>query len=205
MTRAPPGSSFGYTLDYQSCSVIISLLQGMVSSGKLLTSTSKKLLDISHDTRAAPGAASSRTRSYENALMTASGLQCRLQYGLIMMNPMGLRQHKYIRPMSRLQRNETTYNCLPKFIGDAKLYKMYHSFGLKVQDGEEAINSLKSVIRCGLETTLPFIHKLNEHKILKNFMIFAGRDIIVGQEIIFEAVEEYKGLDRFHRNLSIRF
>lgn len=73
---------------------------------------------------------------------------------------------------------------------------MYHSFGLKVQDGEEAINALRSVIRCGLDKTLPYIQKLQKQD-NKNFIIFAGRDIIVEEEIIFESLKEYKDLEHF--------
>lgn len=79
---------------------------------------------------------------------------------------------------------------------------MYHSFGLKVQDGEEAINSLRSVIRCGVEKQLPFIHKLGEQD-TKHFLIFCGKDIIVEQEIIFEALKEYKGLTHFVSQKSL--
>ncbi|PIC23082.1 hypothetical protein B9Z55_016902 [Caenorhabditis nigoni] len=133
------------------------------------------------------------SRGCENALMTATTFPAT---GLVMMNPVGLRLHKSLRPLSRYQRLESVYNMLPKFLGDAMIYKMYHSFGLKVQDGEEAINALRSVIRCGLDKTLPYIQKLQEQD-TKNFIIFAGRDIIVEEEIIFESLKEYKDLEHF--------
>lgn len=60
------------------------------------------------------------SRGCENALMTATTFRTD---GLVMMNPLGLRPHKSIRPLSRLQRIETAYNLLPKFLGDAMIYK----------------------------------------------------------------------------------
>lgn len=139
------------------------------------------------------------SRGCENALMTATAFPAD---GLVMMNPVGLRLHKSIRPFSRLQRIEYVYNLLPKFLADAMIYRMYHSFGLKVQDGEEAINALRSVIRCGLETTLPFIQKLQKQD-TKNFIIFAGKDIIVEEEIIFESLKEYKDLEHFDYDTDV--
>ncbi|EFO87813.1 hypothetical protein CRE_05780 [Caenorhabditis remanei] len=139
------------------------------------------------------------SRGCENALMTATTFPAD---GLVMMNPVGLRIHKSIRPLSRLQRIEYVYDLLPKFLADAMIYRMYHSFGLKVHDGEEAINALRSVIRCGLETTLPFIQKLQKQD-TKTFMIFAGRDIIVEEEIIFESLKEYKNLEHFNYDTDI--
>uniref|UniRef100_A0A8R1HLI7 AB hydrolase-1 domain-containing protein n=1 Tax=Caenorhabditis japonica TaxID=281687 RepID=A0A8R1HLI7_CAEJA len=134
------------------------------------------------------------SRGCENALMTAISFQTD---GLIMVNPVGLREHKMIRPLSKLRRIETTYNYLPKFIANPLLYKMSRSAGLKVQDGEEAISSLKAVIRCGLHENLPYIHKFNEQD-TKTCIIFAGNDHVVEREVIFESLQEYKGLKHFN-------
>ncbi|EGT30948.1 hypothetical protein CAEBREN_01913 [Caenorhabditis brenneri] len=139
------------------------------------------------------------SRGCENALITSTTFPAT---GLVMMNPVGLRLHKSIRPLSRLQRIEYVYDLLPKLLADKMIYKMYHSFGLKVQDGEEAISALRSVIRCGLDTTLPFIQKLQKQD-TKNFIIFAGRDIIVEEEIIFESLKEYKDLEHFDYETDI--
>lgn len=139
------------------------------------------------------------SRGCENALITSTTFPAT---GLVMMNPVGLRLHKSIRPLSRLQRIEYFYDFLPKFLADKMIYRMYHSFGLKVQDGEEAISALRSVIRCGLDTTLPFIQKLQKQD-TKNFIIFAGRDIIVEEEIIFESLKEYKDLEHFDYEIDI--
>lgn len=139
------------------------------------------------------------SRGCENALMTATTFPA---HGLVMMNPLGLRKHKSIRPLSRLERIEWVYDMLPKFLADAMIYRMYLSFGLKVQDGEEAISALRSVIRCGLETTLPNIHKLREQD-TKTFIIFAGKDLICEDEIVFEALKEYRDLVHFDYDSEI--
>uniref|UniRef100_A0A1I7T4W7 AB hydrolase-1 domain-containing protein n=2 Tax=Caenorhabditis tropicalis TaxID=1561998 RepID=A0A1I7T4W7_9PELO len=133
------------------------------------------------------------SRGCENALITSTNFPAT---GLVLLNPVGFRPHKSISPLSRLQRVEWIYNMLPKFLADAMIYQMYVSFGLKVQDGEESINALRSVIRCGLDTTLPYVKKLQTQD-TKKFIIFAGRDIIVEEEIVFESLKEYKDMEHF--------
>ena len=49
--------------------------------------------------------------------------------------------------------------------------------------------------RC--EKIISVIHPISTQFQTKTFMIFAGRDIIVEEEIIFESLKEYKNLEHF--------
>ncbi|CAI2354222.1 unnamed protein product [Caenorhabditis sp. 36 PRJEB53466] len=67
---------------------------------------------------------------------------------------------------------------------------------VKVKDGEEAIAVIRTVQKCDLEKQLEHILKLNDMK-TKTMITFGGRDHVVEKEIIFEALQKYKGLKHF--------
>ena len=58
------------------------------------------------------------SRGCENALQT---VVTRSGYGLVMINPIGLRIHKGINPISRMEAIDTLYSWLPSFAGNAMM------------------------------------------------------------------------------------
>ncbi|PIC23421.1 hypothetical protein B9Z55_017128 [Caenorhabditis nigoni] len=58
------------------------------------------------------------SRGCENALETAVG---RSGHGLVMINPIGLRIHKGINPISRMEAISWMYDMLPSFAGNAMM------------------------------------------------------------------------------------
>lgn len=134
------------------------------------------------------------SRGCENALETAVG---RSGQGLVMINPIGLRIHKGINPISRMEWISWVYDMLPLAAGNAMMVGLYKMVGFKIQTGEEAINSMRSMCKVSLGGQLEFIEKTNEMD-LKKLIVFAGKDHLVEEEIIFECLKKHQGLKHFN-------
>ncbi|EFO99970.1 hypothetical protein CRE_18977 [Caenorhabditis remanei] len=134
------------------------------------------------------------SRGCENALQT---VVTRSGYGLVMINPIGLRIHKGINPISRMEAIDTLYSWLPSFAGNAMMLGLYKLVGLKIQNGEEAINSMRSMMKVSLGGQLEYIEKMNKMDV-KKLIVFAGKDHLVEEEIIFESLEKHEGLQHFN-------
>lgn len=134
------------------------------------------------------------SRGCENALETAVG---RSGHGLVMINPIGLRIHKGINPISRMEWISWIYDMLPSVAGNAMMVGLYKMVGFKIQTGEEAINSMRSMCKVSLGGQLEFIEKTNQMDI-KKLIVFAGKDHLVEEEIIFECLEKHQGLKHFN-------
>ncbi|EGT43687.1 hypothetical protein CAEBREN_04544 [Caenorhabditis brenneri] len=117
------------------------------------------------------------SRGCENALETAV---VRSGQGLVMINPIGLRIHRGISPMFRMEAINAVYSMLPSFAGNALMLALYKAIGFKIQNGDEAINSMRSMMK------------------MKKLIVFAGRDHLVEEEIVFEVLEKHKGLQHFN-------
>ncbi|CAL2044356.1 unnamed protein product [Caenorhabditis brenneri] len=134
------------------------------------------------------------SRGCENALETAV---VRSGQGLVMINPIGLRIHRGISPMFRMEAINAVYSMLPSFAGNALMLALYKAIGFKIQNGDEAINSMRSMMKVSLGGQLEFIEKTNEMD-MKKLIVFAGRDHLVEEEIVFEVLEKHKGLQHFN-------
>ncbi|CAB3397081.1 unnamed protein product [Caenorhabditis bovis] len=139
------------------------------------------------------------SRGNENALMTAVEKNV---HGLVMINPIGFRRHKGISPKFSLEGLEWAYDCLPSFIGNAMIYKVYQMIGFKVKSAEECINALRTMNRCYLDKQLEHVEKLNKSN-TKVMFLFAGKDHLMEQEIMFEALDKYYGLKHFEFDKKI--
>lgn len=134
------------------------------------------------------------SRGCENALETAVG---RFGQGLVMNNPIGLRIHRGISPMFRMEAINAVYSMLPSFAGNALMLRLYKAIGFKIQNGDEAINSMRSMMKVSLGGQLEYIEKTNDMNI-KKLIVFAGKDHLVEEEIVFETLEKHKGLQHFN-------
>lgn len=118
------------------------------------------------------------SRGCENALQTAVA---RDAHGIVLINPTGLRIHKGINPISRMTTVDSIYKMLPLFLGNAMMLggefffwkfenlilkpfwiSVYKAFGFKITTGEEAVNSMRSMINVSLGGQLEFIEKTND-------------------------------------------
>lgn len=139
------------------------------------------------------------SRGCENALESVVG---RSGQGLVMINPIGLRIHRGINPIYRMEAISGIYNMLPTFMGNAMMLGLYKAVGFKIQTGEEAINSMRSMTKVSLGGQLEFIEKTNNMDI-KKLIVFAGKDHLVEEEIIFESLEKHEGLEHFNFDAKI--
>ncbi|CAP38570.2 Protein CBG21859 [Caenorhabditis briggsae] len=135
------------------------------------------------------------SRGCENALETAVG---RSGHGLVMINPIGLRIHRGINPISRMEAISWMYEMLPTFAGNAMMLGLYKMVGFKIQTGEEAINSMRSMCRVSLGGQLEFIEKTNEMDI-KKLIVFAGKDHLNFENKKIPEEDQLKIMDAFSR------
>ncbi|CCD66872.2 AB hydrolase-1 domain-containing protein [Caenorhabditis elegans] len=139
------------------------------------------------------------SRGCENALQTAVA---RDAHGIVLINPTGLRIHKGINPISRMTTVDSIYKMLPLFLGNAMMLGVYKAFGFKITTGEEAVNSMRSMINVSLGGQLEFIEKTNDMNV-KKLIVFAGKDHLVEEEIVFETLEKHEGLQHFNIDKEI--
>ncbi|PAV71268.1 hypothetical protein WR25_03061 [Diploscapter pachys] len=129
------------------------------------------------------------SRGCENALFSAVDFG---GYGFVMLNPIGLRPHRGIRPALALKMMTELYDFPGgRFIMKPINKKIYDILKIKVSDGDQAYKCVRTMRTVALADQGPYIEKANERN-LKILYLYAGKDFLIENEIQEEAAKRYK-------------
>ncbi|GMR46102.1 hypothetical protein PMAYCL1PPCAC_16297, partial [Pristionchus mayeri] len=141
------------------------------------------------------------SRGCENALRLTVANQDKA-IGMALLSGTGLREHKTIRPRSRLRKIGDIYDKYHFTRGPMEkvFYHLYNRvFGLRLRHGRTALNAIKTMSLCDVEKQKEFIDEFNKNDKLLALVCYSGKDHLIETDISAEFAAAFH--ERLHLNL----